>query len=359
MADADPLPSMDAAPAQAALPPASAVPRKNRWRLPLMLMVPALLLAVGLYWWLTGGDTVETDNAYVKQDIVSVSGEVAGRIVSVAVRENQIVAAGTVLFTIEDSPYRVAVSQADAQIATAQARITALQAEVGASAADVGAAREDLELARRNFVREQELMERGFNTRARMDAAEHAVAAARDRVVALEAEVAKARAQLASGAQLPGINPAVAAAEAQRARAELELGRTVVRAPAAGRVTQTARLQVGQQVVPGVPVLSLVRDDRSRIEANFKETDLARIHPGQRAEVEIDAYPGLKLSGRVESIGAGTGSEFSVLPAQNATGNWVKIVQRVPVRIAIIGRSQRPLLAGLSAFVSVDVGADG
>jgi membrane fusion protein, multidrug efflux system len=356
MADADPFPAFTEAPnvdVRGARPAAA-----SRWRLPLMLLVPMLVVAVGLFWWLTGGDTVETDNAYVKQDIVSVSGEVSGRVVSVAVGENRVVHAGDVLFTLDDAPYRVAVAQADAQIATAQARITALQAEVGASAADVGAARDDLELARRTYAREKELMDRGFNTRARMDAAEHAVAAASDRVAAMRADVTKAQAQLANGPQLPGVNPDIAAAQAQRARAMLDLSRTVIRAPVAGRVSQATRLQVGGQAVPGVPMLSLVREDRTRIEANFKETDLGRIRPGEAAEIELDAYPGLTLHGRVESLGAGTGSEFSILPAQNATGNWVKIVQRVPVRIAVTERSPRPLLAGLSAEVKVHVGSE-
>ncbi|MET0250900.1 MAG: HlyD family secretion protein [Novosphingobium sp.] len=353
MADADPFPEIDAAPrADVAKPARTGL---ARWRLPLMLLVPVLLVVAGFYWWLTSGATVDTDNAYVKQDIVSVSGEVSGRITAVNVRENQVVRAGDVLFVIEDAPYRLAMAQADAQIASAQAKITALQADVGATAADVGSARADLELAQRNFAREKALMDRGFNTRARMDAAEHEVVAAREKIGSLEAQVTKARAQLANGAQLPGINPAVAAAEAQRAKAELDLGRTMVRAPVAGRISQAGRLQVGQAVAPGVPMLSLVREDHTRVEANFKETDLDRIRPGQAAEITLDAYPGVRLTGRVESIGAGTGSEFSILPAQNATGNWVKIVQRVPVRIAITSRSARPLLAGLSANVTVDI----
>jgi membrane fusion protein (multidrug efflux system) len=190
-----------------------------------------------------------------------------------------------------------------------------------------------------------------------MDEAQHAVAAARDRLASVAAEVQKARAQLATGAQVPGQNPQVAAAQATRAKAALDLTRTVVRAPVSGRVTQVTRLQIGQMVFTGVPMLSIVREGGARVEANFKETDLAHMRPGQPAEVKLDAYPGLKLKGHVDSIGAGTGSEFSVLPAQNATGNWVKVTQRVPVRIAIDGSSgDRPLIAGLSANVTVHVG---
>ena len=134
------------------------------------------------------------------------------------------------------------------------------------------------------------------------------------------------------------------------------MSRTEVRAPSAGRVAQTDRLQIGQQLVQGLPAVTLVSEGSSYVEANFKETDLDDMNVGQRAEIHFDAYPDLVLKGRVESIGAGTGSEFSVLPAQNATGNWVKVTQRVPVRIAIDGKSPRQLIAGLSAEVTVFTG---
>jgi membrane fusion protein (multidrug efflux system) len=152
---------------------------------------------------------------------------------------------------------------------------------------------------------------------------------------------------------VPGVNPQVAQAQASKAAASLNLKRTEVRAPMSGRIAEADRLQVGQQVVAGLPVVTLVGDSHSYVEANFKETDLAEMRIGQRAEIAFDAYPDVKLSGHVASIGAGTGSEFSVLPAQNATGNWVKVTQRVPVRIAIDGKSPRPLIAGLSTTVTV------
>ncbi|HQS68228.1 MAG TPA: HlyD family secretion protein, partial [Novosphingobium sp.] len=292
----------------------------------------------------------------IKQDIVSIAGEVTGLITTVNVRDSQHVKAGDVLFTIDPSTFNASIRQADAEIATAQARVTALAADVAAKAADVAAAQDDLALAQANYAREKALMDKGFNTRARMDAAGHAVAVARDRIVAIKASVAQARAELASGAQVPGVNPAIAAAQANRAKALLDVERTVVRAPADGVVTQLTRLQVGQMVFPGAPLVSIVRDGSARVEANFKETDLNHMRPGQRAEIEIDAYPGMKLTGHVESIGAGTGSEFSMLPAQNATGNWVKVIQRVPVRIAIDSRADRPLISGLSSEVTVHVG---
>ena len=365
MAEADPFPvtgetrAARAAPAlplpQAELLQPPAAPARSRWRLPLMLIVPALIIGGAAWWWFGSGAIVKTDNAYVKQDIVAVAGEVSGQVVSVAVKENQFVKAGQVLFTIDATPYQVAISQTDAKIAEAQANVTALQAEVGANAAEMAGAREDLKLAEATFERESALMARGFNTKARMDVARHAVATARDRLVVIEAEIAKAQARLANGSAVPGINPAIAAAQAARNKAQLDLRRTVVRAPVDGIVTQASRMQVGQMVFPGVPMVSIVVADAGRVDANFKETDLADMRPGQPAEIRIDAYPGLVLKGHVESIGAGTGSEFSILPAQNATGNWVKIIQRVPVRVALDERSPRPLIAGLSAEVEVDV----
>ncbi|WP_292630336.1 HlyD family secretion protein [Novosphingobium sp. 28-62-57] len=321
-----------------------------------MILGPVAAVAAGLWYWFGQPGVVATDNAYIKQDIVSIAGEVTGLITTVNVRDSQHVKAGDVLFTIDPSTFNASIRQADAEIATAQARVTALAADVAAKAADVAAAQDDLALAQANYAREKALMDKGFNTRARMDAAGHAVAVARDRIVAIKASVAQARAELASGAQVPGVNPAIAAAQANRAKALLDVERTVVRAPADGVVTQLTRLQVGQMVFPGAPLVSIVRDGSARVEANFKETDLNHMRPGQRAEIEIDAYPGMKLTGHVESIGAGTGSEFSMLPAQNATGNWVKVIQRVPVRIAIDSRADRPLISGLSSEVTVHVG---
>lgn len=350
MAEADPF-----SPAETVPTTRVARTARQRFRVVLMIIMPMLIVGAGLVYWFGNPTRISTDNAYVKQDIVSVAGEVTGLIVSANVRENQMVKAGDVLFTIDPAPYRVAIAEADAQIASAQANVTALQADVGANAADLAGARDDLVLAQANFARGKALMDKGFNTRAQMDVAQHAVAAARDRLASVGAAVAKARAQLATGPQVPGINPQIAAARAMRAKAELNLARTTVRAPADGRISQSSRLQVGQMVFPGVPMVSIVVQGSTRVDANFRETDLGRMRPGQPAEVRVDAYPGLVLHGHVQSIGSGTGSEFSVLPAQNATGNWVKITQRVPVRIAIDSASDRPLLAGLSTQVTIDV----
>ena len=327
--------------------------RRRSPRLALMLALPlALIVAGGLYWWSLQGQ-VSTDNAYVQQDKVSLSAEVGGKIVEVAVREGQTVSAGALLFRLDPEPYRLQIQQADAAIALAQANVTALENSSDLSGADTAAAREDIGFAQATLNRQQALWARGFTTKTDLEAAQHAVAEARERLRAADARQQEARARLAVGPQVPGENPQVAAARAQRALAELNLRRAEVRAPIGGRIAQADRLQLGQQIVQGVPVLTLVETGSTYIEANFKETDLAEMALGQPAEVRFDAYPDLVLKGRVASIGAGTGSEFSVLPAQNATGNWVKVTQRVPVRIAIEGKPPRRMIAGLSTEVTV------
>jgi membrane fusion protein (multidrug efflux system) len=332
----------------------SPVPDKRRWgRLALMLSLPIALLVGGLFYWQSLQGQVSTDNAYLKQDKVGVSAEIVGKIVEVAVREGQVVKAGDLLFRVDPEPYRLQIAEADAAIATAQANVTALANASELTGADIAAAREDIAFTQAALERQQALWERGFTTKADLEAAEHAVAEARERLRLAEAKQREARARLAEGPAVPGVNPQVAAARARRAEAELALRRTEVRAPISGRVAQSDRLQLGQQAVTSLPMLTIVADESTYVEANFKETDLAEMRVGQPAEIRVDAYPGLVLKGHVASIGAGTGSEFSVLPAQNATGNWVKVTQRVPVRIAIDEKSPRPLIAGLSSDVTV------
>ncbi len=352
MAEADP--QIESGSAVAAADNAAAATPKRKWgRLALMLSVPLMLLVAGGIYWLSLQGQVSTDNAYVQQDKVSVSAQVGGEIVEVLVGDGDNVAAGDLLFRIDPEPYRLQIAQAEAAIAGAQANVTALANSSDLSGADISAAREDIAFAQADFERKDALYKRGFVTKADHDAAQHRVNQAREALRQAQARQRAARAKLATGSAVPGENPQVAAGKAQKAVAELSLRRTEVRAPTAGRVAQADRLQRGQQLVQGLPVLTLVEDGSSFVEANFKETDLADMKVGQPAEVHFDAYPGLTLKGHVESIGAGTGSEFSVIPAQNATGNWVKVTQRVPVRIAIDEQSPRPLIAGLSTEVTV------
>jgi membrane fusion protein (multidrug efflux system) len=359
MAEADPARRPESAAAATPVPEAEAPAphRRTPWlRWGLMLIVPLVLVAGALLYWQSLQGKVSTDNAYIKQDMVSVSAEVGGPIVAVLVKEGQEVAAGDLLFRIDPEPFRLQLAEANAAIAGAQANVIALSNAPELTGTDIEAARSDVAFAQARFERVRALREKGFSTKADYEAAEQAVVQAREAVRQAEDRQREARARLANGPAVPGVNPQVAAGEAQRASAQLSLRRTEVRAPVAGRIAQAERLQVGQQAVPNLPVLTLVRAGSTYVEANFKETDLADMRVGQRAEVRFDAYPDLVLKGRVATIGAGTGAEFSVLPAQNATGNWVKVTQRVPVRIALEGESPRRLIAGLSTEVTVFTG---
>lgn len=328
---------------------------RRKWLRPvLMVSVPLALIAAGGVYYVANDHYVSTDNAYIQQDKVSVAAEVGGRIVEVMVRENQQVKAGDVLFRIDPEPYRIAAAQADAAIAQAQVRLTGLQTDYQTTGVSIQKAREAVSFFTSEYKRQAALMQSGFTTRARLQAAEHALSDARSQLAAAEADAMKAQAALATGAAAPGVNPQVLAGQVQKRKALLDVARTTVRAPVSGTVSQSDRLQIGQMMVIGLPAVTIVSNKGSWVEANFKETDLNHMKVGQTAKLTFDAYPGMKLKGHVASIGAGTGSEFSVLPAQNANGNWVKVTQRVPVRIAIDDQAPRPLLAGLSTHVRID-----
>lgn len=335
------------------------VPRRRLRRL-LLLAGPLVVALVGGYFYVTGGRYVSTENAYVQADKVMIAAEVTGLIAEVAVRENQRVTMGHVLFRIDDRPYRIALAEARARLADVRDEIASLKASYRQRQEELALAQADLVFFEKEFQRQSRLLATSTISRARFDAARHDLDTARQRIRITEQEMAQIRAQLAGDPDIAvESHPRYLSAQAAIERAALDLERTVVRAPFAGVASNTP--QVGQQVIGNGPlssaVMSLVADAGVWIEANFKETDLTYVHPGQPVTIHVDTYPDHDWQGTVESLSQATGAEFAVIPPQNATGNWVKVGQRIPVRIAVGTSAGDPALrVGMSTTVEIDTG---
>jgi membrane fusion protein (multidrug efflux system) len=331
--------------------------RRRLLRVVLLIGVPLVAAAVALHLYARGGRHVETDNAYVKAHIIAVSAEVAGRVVEVAVRDNQAVAKGQLLFRIDAAPFEVAIARADAQAAVVRTDLDSLRAEHRVALAEAAEAQARIEFLERQLERQQRLKERGMTRDDAVDEARHNLEAARARLSAVRERTARVLATLGGDPNLPAArHPRSLEARAARDAAQLDLGHTRVTAPAAG-VVSNMKLQAGEYVARGVPVFSIIETGDTWVEANFKETQLAGVRVGQEARIVADAYPGIEWRARVSAIAPATGAEFAVLPPQNATGNWVKIVQRVPVHFAIERTAEQPpLRAGMTVTVSVDTG---
>ncbi|WP_375450420.1 HlyD family secretion protein [uncultured Devosia sp.] len=312
-------------------------PKKKRARrTALMFGVPLLLVAGGAYFYLNGGRYIDTDNAYVSQVKVSLSADVAGRVTEVDVAENQAVTAGAVLFKIDPEPYRIALEQAEAGLAAARLNVEQLRVGYGTAQAKLTAAQQTLDLRQHEFDRQQASVNQGVSATASLDDVSLSLQSAKSEVALAQQDLAGAVAALAGDPEIAtDTHPAVRKALATRDGAARDLQKTTVVAPATGVISQMASLNVGQFVATGTTIVSLIKSNDTWIDANFKETQLDGLHDGLPVDVSVDAYPGLKLHGLVDSIGAGTGSQFALIPAQNATGNWVKVTQRVTVRVRL------------------------
>ncbi|RWX64039.1 HlyD family secretion protein [Mesorhizobium sp. M4B.F.Ca.ET.089.01.1.1] len=354
------------APAQPAVAPAELAPspqpapkkQRRAGRFLLMVALPAALLAGGAYVWVTGGRYQETENANLQQAKVSIASDTAGRIVKVGIADNQLVKQGDVLFAVDPESYRIALAQADAAVATARLNVEQLRAAYSQAMAQEKSDTSEVAYAQSQYDRAADLAQKGINAKSSLDEARNDLDKARQQLAVAEQGIISAKAALGGNPDSEtDKHPTVMAALAARDKAAYDLAQTTVTAPADGVVSQASSFKVGQYVAIGTPLFSLVETGDTWIDANFKETQLTHMKPGQKAEIVVDTYPGKTFEATVKAIGAGTGAEFSLLPAQNATGNWVKVTQRIPVRLELTDPDAKMALrTGMSAAVTVDTG---
>jgi len=324
----------------------------------LLALGPIVVLAGGLVAYTAGGRYVSTDNAYVHAGKLTVATDVSGIVANVAVKESQKVDKGQVLFTLDQEPFRIALAGAEANLGIVRNQLVTLQATWRQKQAQIAQAKTDAAFYETGFQRQQDLLKRGVASQAAYDQAKRDLDAARERVIMAQNDADATLAQLGGKADAPiEQNASYLAAQAQVDKAKRDLTRTTVLAPIPGIVTNVDALQVGEYLPAAQPAFSLVSSADVWIEANPKESDLAYLKAGAPAVVTIDAYPGRDWRATVTSLAPATGTEFSVLPAQNATGNWVKVVQRVPIRLAVqMPADAPPLRTGMSATVEIDTG---
>jgi membrane fusion protein (multidrug efflux system) len=330
----------------------------RRLRLPLMLLAPLVIAIGGAYWYLTGGRYESTDDSFIQSSRVSISTDVAGRVTQIFVQDNERVQAGQKLFQLDDRSFRIAVDQAQAALASARLSVESIKATYQQRLAEQRSAEATLTYATRELDRQRKLATSGVSAQAQLDQAVHAAALARQQVDVAREQIANTLASLGGNADLAtDEHPAVKAAQARLDQAQLDLSHTVILASVDGVATKVNQLGVGDYLNVANTVFYIVAAAPPWIEANFKETQLTYMRSGDPATVTVDTYPGIEFPAHIESVGAGTGSSFSLLPPENATGNWVKVTQRVPVRV-LLDRADpdHPLQNGLSANVEVDTG---
>ena len=324
----------------------------------LLVLGPAVVLAGSLFAYVTGGRYVSTDNAYVHAGKLTVATDVSGIVAKVDVHESEKVEKGQVLFTLDQEPFRIALAGAEANLGTVRNQIVTQQATYRQKLAQIEQAKTDIGFYETAAQRQQDLLKRGVSAQATYDQAKRDLDTARERLLVAQHDAEAALAQLGGRADAPiEQNANYLAAQAQVDKARRDLKHTIVVAPMAGIVTNVDALLPGEYLPAAQPAFSLVSTRDVWVEANPKESDLANLKPGDKATVSIDAYPGREWQATVSSVAPATGAEFSVLPAQNATGNWVKVVQRVPIRLNVeMPDGAPPLRTGMSAFVEIDTG---
>jgi membrane fusion protein (multidrug efflux system) len=335
--------------------PARRIPLHRRKRVLLLIVVPLLAGIIGVIFYLLGGRYVETDNAYIKAQKVPVSASVAGAVKDVLVLENQVVQSGQVLFRFDQTPFQIVVAKDEARLGQVRNDLAALRIGYREKQAEVALARSNYAYAVREQHRQSDLAAKNFISVSKLDDAKHTTDVSAQQIVLLEQDMRRIAESLGGNPDMNvERNPVYLAAVAELEQAQLDLSNTEVRASMAGTVSKPPR--IGQYVTTGSTAMLLVAND-VWIEANFTEADLTYVHPGQVVSIRIDTYPDAKWQGVVESLAPATGAEFSVIPAQNATGNWVKIAQRVTVRIQLVATAALPgLRAGLSSWVEIDTG---
>ena len=333
--------------------------RRALLRFVLLFVVPAIALVAGGHYWVKNTRYVATENAYIKAHHLAISADIDGRAIRVAVRENDRVKKGDLLFELDPEQHRIDIAKADAELDGIRNTLDALRAEYRTAEAELRDAQQEAGYYRRVFERQKKLIERGVASRAKYDEAERNLTQARQATRTVGQKIQQVKARLGGQLDIPAErHPMFLEVLARRQQAALNLRRTRIVAPADGIVGKVS-LQAGEYVEEGKAVLPIVQAGENWIEANLKETQLTYVRPGQSARIVIDAYPDHEWTAKVTSISPSTGAELSVLPPQNASGNWVKVVQRVPVRLEF-GRVHDglPLRAGMTVSVSIDTERD-
>jgi membrane fusion protein, multidrug efflux system len=330
-------------------------------RATLLLIIPALVACLALAFYLFSGRYVTTDNAYIGAQKVLITPEVSGKVVSIAVQEGQLLKPGDELFAIDPVPYRLAAQEAQAKLDRVKTDFENLKSSYASLGKQIELSRQALDAAQSDYDRKLALLNNRISTPSDVDRSRAALVATKAQLEQLQQREAGARIQLLGEPELPLERfPQYVEALATLDRARRDFENTTLRAPIAGVATQVASIQMGRYLVAGAAVFSIIDSANVWIDANPKETDLTFVRPGQPVAITVDAFPARHWTGVVAAISPGTGAQFSILPPQNAAGNWIKIVQRVPVRIEFaVGQDMRRLRSGMSATVEIDTGRVG